>query len=90
MKLESLGYKTFRIVDGGKGLTKAVGSENLAKSLYFDKMSKIGLPWRIFCTLIKRTDLFNIKAFDIEPFTDQIVTFLVFYDKVDILGHFVT
>ena len=52
-------------------------------------MSKMGLLWRILCTFMKRTDLFSIKSFEIDPFANQIVTFLVFYDKVDILGHIV-
>lgn len=38
---------------------------------------------------IKRTDLFSIKAFEIDPFTNRIVIVLVFYDKVDISDHFV-
>ena len=36
-----------------------------------------------------RTDLFNVKAFKKDPLTNQIMTFLVFNDKVDIIGHIV-
>ena len=80
LKLESFGYKQFWIVGGGQGLPSAFTSENCTQSLYFDKMSKMNLLWRIFCTLMKRTDLFRMKAFAINSFTNQIVTFLIYYD----------
>ena len=54
------------------------------------KCPKMGLLWRILCTFMKKTDFFSIRSFEIDPFTNQIVTFLGFYDKVDILGHIVT
>ena len=52
-----------------------------------DKMSKMDLLWRILYTLKKRTDIFNIQTFEIDPFTNQSETFVMLYDKVDILGH---
>ena len=85
-KLESFGYPTFWIV-GGQGVSKAFRSENCTKSSYFDKMSKMGLLWRILCTFMKRTDLFSMRTFEINPFTNQTVAVLMFYDKVDTLGH---
>ena len=88
-KLESFGYNTFWIVGGGQGFSKAFRSEKCTKSSYFDKMSKMGLLWRISCSLMKGTDIFSIYTFEIDPFTNKIETCFVFYDKVDILGHFV-
>ena len=82
-KLESLNYKTFWIVGGGQCFPKAFRSDNCTKSSYFDKMSKMGLLWRMLCTFMKRIDLFSIKAFETDPFTNHIVNFLVFYDKDD-------
>ena len=64
-------------------------SENYTTPSYFDNMSEMGLLWRLLCTFMKRTDLLSIKDFEKDSFMNQVVTFLVFYDKVDILGHFV-
>lgn len=44
--------------------------------------------WRILGTFRKISDLFSIKGFEIDPFTNQAVNFLMFYDNVDIFGHF--
>ena len=49
----------------------------------------MGLIWRELCTFMKRTNLLSIKTFEIDPFTNQFVNFLVFYDKIDILGYFI-
>ena len=91
-KLESFGYNKFWTVGGGQGVFKVFRSEKCTKSSYFDKMSKMDLLWRILYTLmkhVKRTDTFSIQTFEVDPFTNQIETFVVFYDKVYILGHFV-
>ena len=68
---------------------KLLGLKNAQNHHILTKCPKWAYFWRISCTLMKRTDIFSIYTFEIDPFTNQIETFLVFYDKVDILGHFV-